>query len=441
MTQEEATESSKMPAWFILLFVPLLAIMVVLILIPFTQKTPLQDIVLDETDPLDIYTNTNSQFILSQKTYPTFDQYFTSFKDGEDSSLIDSDYTISAPRLEYNFSFYNLKREYYDHCTTKEAQINFTNPKTSDFSFNYQNKTFKYEINVYPEMYFFADQLKAKDCYFEEDKYTQGYLEDPYNNNFVDALADDFIALKDQGYSDDEIVEIATLFVQSIPYGTDKTQLNRYPYETIYEGQGNCLDKSVILVGILEKLGYTTYFILGQAKQYHALVGIECEKPNLHYEGKKLCFAETTVFTPISSNVTIDIEQIVPVSTGDKIYKGVSYGPSLVQKFKEKHQRREQIEAELDEIDKELDRIQVQMCDTDCAYCSGNVVDFERSQAELWNTCDDATEMNELIKEYNDNVKKHSGDGNRSGLIQEWYEIYYDLEKSMFNNVRLLRKT
>ncbi|MBU2104577.1 MAG: hypothetical protein KKF67_02275, partial [Nanoarchaeota archaeon] len=268
---------------------------------------------------------------------------------------------------------------------------------------------------------------KNQDCYFGTNKYVEGFLEDPYNNKFVDALSKNFIGLKEEGYSDDEIVEIVTLFTQSIPYGTDESDTNRYPYETIYEEEGNCLDKSIILAEILKNLNYTTYIMSGNSEgEEHALLGIVCDNGNIKYQGKEICFIETTIFTPISSDIKIDIEEYVKVSNGSNVYSGINYGRSLIDYFKLKTNEAENIEPQLDFIELKLSDITKKMCATDCTYCDETKTDPEY--------CDDAYEYNNYVKEYNKIVDDYNL------LIKDWYKDYYELEKSMFDNVELLER-
>jgi hypothetical protein len=386
---------------------------------------------LGKTPPEEVLNQTQGEFIITPHNYMSFQDYYSSLVPKEEKSFYSDkkiNYTLEMPKLEFDYSFYDYDPEYYDYCEGKKIEINFTNPHYSEFQFNYKDKKFSYKINLYPDLYYFSDNLKNQDCYFDTNKYTYGFLEDPYNNNFVDAISKDFISLKDKGYSNDEIVEIATLFVQSIPYGTDYTELNRYPYETLYEGEGNCLDKSLILAGILRNLNYTSYIILGDSDyEYHALVGIICDKGNVVYQGQEICFIETTIFTPISSDGEIDIEDYVFVSNGDLVYSGVNYGRALINYFESKSAEAEEIESELDSMESELTDLRTKMCNTDCEICGAISYDIMY--------CDDAYEYNRYVRDYNKIIDDYNL------LLEKWYEPYYDLEKSMFDNVELIERS
>ena len=428
---EDNSQPNSIPniiKWTLIILIPLFIISLFYILI-IQNINPLY-LFEKGTPPESLLNNTNGELSTIPKTYPHFEEFYEAIRISQEETPKSSNYSNEAPRLEYQYDFYN-KNEYLDRCKNRKVNINFTQPKYSEFTFNYKDKTFNYKINLYDDLYQFTDKLKTQDCYFRNNEYTAGFFQDPYNNNFLDSLAQDFVDLKNQGYTNDQIVEIATLFVQSIKYGTDQTDSNRYPYETIYEQEGNCLDKSIILTGILKKLGYKTFIILGQSNQYHALVGIACTKGNINHNGQEICFAETTIFTPITSKVEIEIERVVPTSDGILVYSGDSYGANIVQLFRTKKAEAQLIENELNTFDSQYQSVEEKMCQTDCVICNNNKPNFND---QTITSCYDATKYNNLITQYNSLVKKHNN------LVEQWYQIYYTLEKSMFQNIDIVKK-
>lgn len=63
------------------------------------------------------------------------------------------------------------------------------------------------------------------------------------------------------GYTNYQKVLLAAQVAQKIPYKTDiesrgVTEYPKYPYETFYDGCGDCEDKSIILAGILHEMNY-----------------------------------------------------------------------------------------------------------------------------------------------------------------------------------------
>ncbi|MFA5856237.1 MAG: hypothetical protein WC867_02695 [Candidatus Pacearchaeota archaeon] len=400
------------------------------------------------TNPKDLKNYTRGELNYEEKNYLEFKDYYLIVK-GNSGNIENNSYNknLTRPKLEFEYNFYN-KKSYFDYCTAKKVDINFTNPKFSNFSFNYNDKKFFYNIDLYKDLYKFSEDLKNQDCYYLDEKdYPNNYLKDPYNNEFMEIVSEDFISLRKKGFSDDEIVEISSLFVQSITYGTDITEMNRYPYETFYEQKGNCLDKSLILIGILKKLGYKSYIILGHVdKQYHALVGIDCKSGNIIENGSNICFIETTVFSPISESSDIDIEKIITVSSGNKIYSDVNYGNALVGKIENQKNNSLELEYELETISSELKELRVEMndidskiCETDCAKCEKGINQMViKSYAGI---CDDADLFNQLAKDYNEKVSNHNIKVREyNQKVEEWYKIYYEIEKSMFGNIIMIER-
>ncbi len=305
----------------------------------------------------------------------------------------DSSFFIEISEQEEIFP----EEEYLDFCEGKKVEIDFNRVSYKNFEFNYGENKFDYNINLYDDLYYFSDDFKRQDCYYKDGLYERYFIE-PYNSNFVKLISDDFATLKEKGFSDDEIVEIATTFVQSIPYGTDYTVINRLPYETIYEREGNCYDKSVLLGGILKNLGYEVYAFIGKSGiEYHALLGIVCPKGNTRHNGKEICYIETTNFIPIGSESDIVPDEIIKVSEGEKLYKGVLYGKEASEGYESKIEELDNINLDLDDLDYKLSILELRMCETDCLDCDGDGDDIKY--------CDDASKYNNLVEDYNESVE------------------------------------
>lgn len=423
----------------------ILGILIILSFLAFYNHNAINDFFnsIGKTSPEAITNYTHGEFTIKEHKYQSFENYYSQVKPIGEKNLHPEyseskiNYTLEVPKLEYDYKFYDYEPEYYEFCKGKKIEINFSESNNFSFEFNYSDKIFNYKINLFQDLYSFSDNLKNQDCYFSSEKYTEGFLEDPYNNNFIDIISKNFISLKKEGYSEDEIIEIATLFVQSIPYGSDVS--NRYPYETLYENEGNCLDKSLILSGILKNLNYTSYIILGESEdEYHALVGIVCKEGNINYDNQEICLIETTIYTPISSEIKIEIEEYIKTSSGTRIYEGVNYGKGLINYFDKKYSEVEKIELELKSIESQLIEIENKMCTTDCVICSedsqGNqFVDWQKSNAFI-SSCWDAQKYNTLVNQYNNKIEEHNS------LVENWYKPYYDLEKSMFGNIELIQR-
>ncbi|MBR4363282.1 MAG: fibronectin type III domain-containing protein [Ruminococcus sp.] len=95
----------------------------------------------------------------------------------------------------------------------------------------------------------------------EINKWTE-YCSDEVNKSLLKEFADWVNKTGDSyGYSDYQKVLLAAQVAQKIPYKTDKesryvAEYPKYPYETFYDGCGDCEDKSIILAGILHEMNY-----------------------------------------------------------------------------------------------------------------------------------------------------------------------------------------
>jgi hypothetical protein len=93
--------------------------------------------------------------------------------------------------------------------------------------------------------------------------------------------------------TDDQLVRDVVSLVQNLDYDYSKLDSLsfqvRFPYETLYDEKGVCIEKSLLLLRLLEELNYNTALLTFYGAN-HAGVGIQCNKPN--YE--EFCFIEST---------------------------------------------------------------------------------------------------------------------------------------------------
>ncbi len=180
--------------------------------------------------------------------------------------------------------------------------------KAADFSWQYKGRRYQMNINLSEDLY----QAYQSSLHYYK---SQGPPPANWRNDFYgiflqqkagDNLIKDLVRqLKDQaatnGLSDDETVELASAFTQSIPYDTPKAEAKdsvvNFPYETLYKKLGICSDKTVLAVMLFRELGYGAA-VLVYPERNHSSAGIECPAkyalPNTNY-----CFVETTDFFPV----------------------------------------------------------------------------------------------------------------------------------------------
>ena len=96
----------------------------------------------------------------------------------------------------------------------------------------------------------------------------------------------------------DDQVRIAISLVQNIPYNYSEESSNsthlKYPYEVLYTDSGVCEEKSMLLAGLLQDLGYGCV-LFDFTNVSHMAVGIECPAQYAYYPN--YAFVESTAPT------------------------------------------------------------------------------------------------------------------------------------------------
>lgn len=127
------------------------------------------------------------------------------------------------------------------------------------------------------------------------------FASDPYDDWLIKEIADSLLSLsKAYGIDESEIPGFCVSFVQSLNYTSDLQssgyeQYPRFPYETLYEGGGDCEDTSILSVAILQEMGCDV--VLLELPEHMAL-GIKCNPEqkgrSIEYEGSNYYYLETT---------------------------------------------------------------------------------------------------------------------------------------------------
>jgi hypothetical protein len=104
--------------------------------------------------------------------------------------------------------------------------------------------------------------------------YYAGIFQDPGQAPLYDALLAEFRRIRrTQVLNDDEYLELLTHFVQQIPYDPAAPICPRRPDQVILDGKGDCDEKSLLLLGLLDREGYDAAILLFPDR-HHATAGI-----------------------------------------------------------------------------------------------------------------------------------------------------------------------
>lgn len=184
-----------------------------------------------------------------------------------------------------------------------------TGPVTKNFSYIFNSKSYTSSIQMYSGVYnkiilqptpiqCWRYPYDATPCNDQElERYYSEYINNSIQDEELTQLVD---SIRDQSPDRNIQARIAVRLVQNIPYdieGYNNIKASNgsglfYPYETLYKNQGVCSDKSILLVYLLDKLGFETV-IFQFSPENHAAVGIKCD-PEYGYKGTGYCFVETT---------------------------------------------------------------------------------------------------------------------------------------------------
>ena len=216
---------------------------------------------------------------------------------------------LAAINSEYNLPASKLPRPVVPVAAIKPAPV--VSGQAYDFSWPYLGKTYNLNLNLSPNV---DSQYGASEKYFVytgtrpanwQETYYAMFLKPKSGDSTIANLADQLQDLAAQNYlTEDQTLELAVNFVQSIPYDTAKSNniakaLPNYPYETLYRRLGICTDKSLLMIAILRQLGYGAALI-NYPDVNHASAGVLCPS-GYDFRSTGYCYIETTSFFPIGA--------------------------------------------------------------------------------------------------------------------------------------------
>lgn len=124
-----------------------------------------------------------------------------------------------------------------------------------------------------------------------------GFMFSDYDRPVIRELA---AQIADSSMPDFRKVKAALTFVQTLPYALDKDSKGveeyvRYPLETLYDGTGDCEDKTILLAAVLQELGIDFILLLPPD---HMALGVCCDsihaQRHFFYDEKKYYYIEST---------------------------------------------------------------------------------------------------------------------------------------------------
>ncbi|MCJ7571770.1 MAG: hypothetical protein MUO82_07825 [Candidatus Thermoplasmatota archaeon] len=133
--------------------------------------------------------------------------------------------------------------------------------------------------------------------------YVTQSLDDVFFQKLASALSAEGVKL---GFTNNQMVELAVLFVQTIPYSYDIDSTGckeypRYPIETLVDDTGDCEDHAILLTQLLSSMNYDAIllFYSGESgERAHMAIGVadsgNTYGTSYNHNGKKYFYVETT---------------------------------------------------------------------------------------------------------------------------------------------------
>ncbi len=168
-----------------------------------------------------------------------------------------------------------------------------------EFTWKHDGIDWYWEAKISKQLYqTLHDKPRVRLRYAKYSVYVTHSLDDVFFQKLAAALSAEAGKL---GFTEHQMVELAVLFVQTIPYtkDIDSTGLQeypRYPIETLVEGTGDCEDHAILLAELLRSMNYDA--ILLEYRDEHMAVGV-ADPGNTYgyhyiFNGKSYYYVETT---------------------------------------------------------------------------------------------------------------------------------------------------
>ncbi|MBP5475657.1 MAG: hypothetical protein J6X83_05345 [Methanomicrobium sp.] len=240
-------------------------------------------------------------------------------------------------------------------------------------------------------------------------KFYRSYFEGMENSDFFDALIKQLRYIKiTERLSDEEYLEYLVTFVQQIPYNSPEGN-TRFPVEVIYDGMGDCDEKSMLLMGLLEKSGYDTALLLFP-KLGHAVCGIKIvPQGDVGFttysadDGRKYLYIEAT--TPYYIGLYPDAFAntdvlVIPLSDGGMPYTKYNYVAYIVDSKKKIEKRIDFFKTTLDGWYDELEEMKYKLINYKQYYSTQ--LEYDTAYQRYKNRVD---EYNRYFEYYQKNIE------------------------------------
>jgi len=205
------------------------------------------------------------------------------------------------------------------------ADFNLVQVSLRDYEYLLGGQKYIYTFRVYGEINDYLNKFPTwygctRGCPTQE-QYIKLAIFEPQSQKYLKKIATDFNAFP---FKSEDKVRALVSMVQSMDYNTNKSDiLESFPYQVLFDKQGICGEKTMLLLNILSDMGYKTAY-LSFPDINHSAVGIGCDG-NYDFRDSGYCYIESTKPMIITdTNVGPDLAalnitklNIYPISIGN----------------------------------------------------------------------------------------------------------------------------
>lgn len=130
--------------------------------------------------------------------------------------------------------------------------------KSLEFEWEYDGLVWTYTTEIKEEEYQLFRSVNRDLIGSNYSYYVTQEADDEWMNDLTQLFVNEGAK---NGYSDFQIIEMMTVFVQSLEYvsdiiGTGYDEYPKFPMETLYDQGGDCEDSSILLASLIREMGY-----------------------------------------------------------------------------------------------------------------------------------------------------------------------------------------
>lgn len=166
-----------------------------------------------------------------------------------------------------------------------------------EFVWQYGGRTYSVALDLHADTY---ERFRQRERRRDYDLFASDHFSKRFIRDITGKLARYGVA---SGLPNSEVPYFIVAFVQNLPYTADDVttgfdEYPRFPYETLYDGGGDCEDTSILVSAMLHELRYEVA-LLQFPGPGHVAVGYACRpapgQRYYRYQGTRYCYLETTV--------------------------------------------------------------------------------------------------------------------------------------------------